>query len=88
MLTLPFKRLATGAAFVAAALALAACHSSDNHDTNVPPVTNEPNPNVTADSFITIVKALLTVTNETAEPSPIDGVTATAPESTEPESTS
>ena len=88
MLTPSFKQLALGCAVAAAALTLAACHSSDHDSTNVPPVTSEPNPNVTADSFITIVKALLTVTNESAEPSPIDGVTTTAPESTEPEPTS
>jgi type IV pilus biogenesis protein CpaD/CtpE len=89
MLTLPFKRLAFGVAVAAAALTLAACHSSDNDNgSSTPPVTTTPPPVSMADSFITIVKALITVTNETAEPSPIDGVTATAPENTEPESIS
>ncbi len=93
MLSNNFKRhgrLALGVVVAAAAFTLAACGSSSNNNTGgaVPPVTDNPNPNVEADSFITIVKALITVTNETAEPSPIDGVTATAPETTSPESTS
>jgi hypothetical protein len=81
-------RLAFAAAVGAAALTLAACHSSDDNNSagNTPPAGDTP-PVVAADSFITIVKALITVTNETAEPSPIDGVTATAPENTAPEST-
>lgn len=92
MLTNNFKRhgrLALGVVVAAAAFTLAACNSSnDNNGPAATPVTDNPNPNVEADSFITIVKALITVTNETAEPSPIDGVTATAPETTSPESTS
>jgi len=81
-------RLAFGVAVAAAALTLAACHSSDNDDgsPNTPPGGDAP-PVVVADSFITIVKALITVTNETAEPSPIDGVTVTTPENTAPEAT-
>ena len=83
-------RLVLGVAVAAAALTLAACGSSNNNNGGnsvVPPVVDNPNPPVVADSFITIVKALITVTNETAEPSPIDGVTATAPENTAPEPT-
>ena len=92
MFDLHFKRparVAAGVALAAAALTLVACHSSDNDDGRpvLPPAAGTP-PVVAADSFITIVKALITVTNETAEPSPIDGVTATAPEATEPEPTS
>lgn len=83
-------RLALGVAVAVATLTLAACGSSNNKnggESVVPPVVDNPNPPVVADSFITIVKALITVTNETAEPSPIDGVTATAPETTAPEPT-
>ncbi len=91
MFDLFFKRparLAFGVAVAAAAFTLAACHSSDhdNGSSNPPPASDAP-PAVVADSFITIVKSLIAVTNETAEPSPIDGVTATAPETTAPEST-
>jgi hypothetical protein len=91
MFDLSFKRparLAFGMALAAAAFTLAACHSSDhdNGSSTTPPAADTP-PVVVADSFITIVKALITVTNETAEPSPIDGVTATAPETTSPEPT-
>lgn len=93
MLNYTFKRpgrLALGIVVVAAALTLAACGGSSNNNTGgaLPPSADNPNPPVMADSFITIVKALLTVTNETAEPGTIDGVTATAPETTEPEPTS
>ena len=82
-------RLALGVTVAAAALTLAACGGSSNNNTGgaVPPIADNPNPPVVADSFITIVKALLTVTNETAEPGPIDGVTVTAPETTAPEPT-
>lgn len=81
-------RLALGVAVAASVLTLAACGgSSNNTGSAVPPIADNPNPPVVADSFITIVKALLTVTNETAEPAPIDGVTATAPETTAPEPT-
>jgi len=88
MLNFPFKRLAFGAAMACAALALAACHSSDHHDNNAPPVTSQPNPNGTVDTFIAAVKAVIAGTSDTTEPGSVDGVTATAPENTEPESTS
>jgi hypothetical protein len=81
-------RLACAVAVGAAALTLVACHSSDDNNGAgaTPPAADTP-PVATTDSFIASVKALIAVTNETAEPSPIDGVTATAPENTAPEST-
>jgi len=82
-------RLALGVVVATAALTLAACggHSNNNTGGAVPPAADNPNPPVVADSFITIVKALITVTNETAEPGPIGDVTATAPETTAPDPT-
>lgn len=81
-------RLAVGIAVAAAALTLAACGGGSNDNASnspVPPTSDNPLPVVTADSFITIVKALITVTDETSEPKPIDGVTATTPDTTAPD---
>lgn len=81
-------RLAFGIVVATAALTLAACgHSNhDGGDTTLPPVGGTPTQPV-VDSFITVVKGVISVTNETAEPSPIDSVTATAPETTSPDET-
>jgi pectin methylesterase-like acyl-CoA thioesterase len=81
-------RLAVGVAVAAAALTLAACGGSDHNVSNTtPPLTGSPPPASTEDSFITIVKGIIAFTGETAEPGPVTGVTATAPENTEPEPT-
>ncbi|WP_332878559.1 hypothetical protein [Massilia sp. S19_KUP03_FR1] len=81
-------RLSLGVAVATAALTLAACGSSNN-DTGatVPQGGDNSTPPVVADSFINIVKGLFSATNETAEPVSIDGVTASAPETTAPEPT-
>jgi ABC-type Zn uptake system ZnuABC Zn-binding protein ZnuA len=81
-------RLAFGVVVAAAALTLAACHSSDNNDGGgaTPPVVVTPTEPV-GDTFIAAVKAVVKLTNETAEPGPIDAIAVTAPETAAPEDT-
>jgi hypothetical protein len=81
-------RLAFGVAVAVGAATLVACGGgSNNHSSTVPPITDNPLPVVTADSFVNAVKALLLKTSDTTEPGNVDDVTATKPENTEPDPT-
>jgi len=74
-------RLAAGAALALAAL-LAACGGSDHSS---PPVTQNPSPPpVATDAYVTYVLQQTATSSDTAEPGSIDGVAATAPETSEP----
>jgi len=78
------KKLLLAAALVAT---LAACHhSDDDHDTTPGgPVAETPNPPSMADAFFSYVAQVVATMNETDEPASTNGVTATAPDNTEPQ---
>ncbi|SFC33890.1 hypothetical protein [Massilia yuzhufengensis] len=88
MTSTPLLRRARGAALLLAAAALlTACGSSDDrHETTPPPVVVTPTPPVSAiDAFFALVRARASQLLDNDEPVEIDSVTATAPETTEPE---
>jgi hypothetical protein len=74
----PFAALA----LVALAALLGACHHND--DDRPPPVAETPPPPVATDAFITYVSQQVATQSDSAEPLSIDGVSATAPDTTEP----
>jgi hypothetical protein len=74
----PFAALA----LVALAALLGACHHND--DDRPPPVAETPPPPVATDAFITYVSQQVATQSDSAEPLSIDGVGATAPDTTEP----
>jgi hypothetical protein len=83
MTKLQARRLCRLAAALPLALALAACGSS-HHDNPTTPTTPTTPPVSMTDAFITYVTQQVASLSETAEPASTDGVTATAPENTEP----
>jgi hypothetical protein len=76
----PFAALA----LVSLAALLGACHHSDDDNGNVKPPVAETPPTAAADAFITYVSQQVATQSDSAEPLSTDGVTATAPETSEP----
>jgi hypothetical protein len=81
------RRSLAATVVVALAALLPACHNNDhddNHGGGTPPVADNPNPPVATDAFITYVSQQVATLSDTGEPLSTDGVSATAPETTEP----
>ena len=80
-------RLPVLALALALAATLGACHHSDDDDMgSKPPVAETPNPPpAMTDAFFAYVSQIVATASDTAEPASTDGVTATAPEDTEPQ---
>jgi hypothetical protein len=80
---------ATIVAVLALGMSLAACNHNDDDDHHggamTPPVAETPNPPTVIDAFVTYVIQLVATQDDTGEPVSVDGVTATAPENTEPQ---
>jgi hypothetical protein len=78
------KKLLLAVALVAT---LAACHHSDDDHGTTPagPVAETPPPPSTIDAFFSYVAQVVATLTETDEPASTDGVTATAPDNTEPQ---
>lgn len=87
--TLLARRLRGAALMLATAAVLSACGGSNDRPHEVvtppPPVQNPPPPVVSTDSFFALVLARIGSLLDTDEPVPTDAITATAPETTEPE---
>ncbi|MGG7606536.1 hypothetical protein [Massilia sp. BKSP1R2A-1] len=84
----PNRRLRAAALALAAAMALAACGGSNDRVHEPGPgggTTPPPPPPVAGDSFFALVVARVASLLDSDEPVAIDAVTATTPETTEPE---
>ena len=79
-------RALAAVAVLGLATIVAACHhNDDDRGMGQPPVGGAPNPPAVTDAFVTYVAQVVATQDETSAPASIEGVTVTAPETTEPQ---
>ena len=83
------RRALAAVAVLGMAATVAACSHHDEDRSGGPsPVAGTPDsstPAVTTDAFVTYVAQVVATQDETSEPGSVDGVAATAPDTTEPQ---
>ena len=85
--TTPRTHARNAALLLSAALLLAACGGSNDREPVTPPTTpgGTVTPPVSTDSFFQIVLARVSSLLDNDEPVPVENITVTVPENTEPE---